>query len=195
MGGSVYCKDTKGYTALHFAVVRGHLDIVKLIVAHSAAIVHMKEYIHGWDALTMAAKEKKEEIVLTMLCSPDISVDAVDNSGYTPLARILKDFDMNSEICIALIVHGASLTNLHVSYNSHKRILQEALFRRDIVPVRHMLLASTNMPVVLVDIIAAYSCVCPEEECKPCKRRTGWRQWLRSIRKRVLYFNCFPILK
>ena len=186
MGGSVYCQDTKGYTALHFAVVRGHLDIVKLIIAHSAAIVHTKEFIHGWDALTMAVKENKGEIVLTMLRSPDISVDSIDNMGYTPLRRILKVFDVNPEVCSALIVHGASLENIHVSYNNHKRIIQEALFQRDLVPVRQMLLASTPMPVVLLDIIAAYSCVRLEEQYKPCKRKTKWFR---------LIFKCFPLIK
>ena len=178
-GGSIYCQDMKGYTALHFAVLRGHLEIVKLLIA----LAHTKEFTHGWDALTMAVRQDKEEIVLAILRSPDISVDPIDHNGQTPLEVILKEFVVNPRICIALVVHGASLTN--ITNKSHRHVIQEALLQRDLVPIRQVLLASTSIPVVLLDLIAAYSCPCPEDECK---RRRSTRNKACIVR---LFFKCF----
>jgi ankyrin repeat protein len=180
-----------GYTALLFAVLLGHLDTVKLLIANNVC-VDRKEYRYGWDALTLAVKGDEEEMVLEMLRN-GTQVDPIDQRGYTPLCHVVKEPVVNSRLCILLISNGASLytvTQKLGSYNNHEHTIQEAIFQRDLIPIRGVLLTCTSLPLVLLDIIAAYACRCPEEY--QTKRR-NWRQWFASMRKKacILITNVF----
>ncbi|KAL6972125.1 Acyl-CoA-binding domain-containing protein 1 [Sarracenia purpurea var. burkii] len=80
-GVPVSLKDSKGQTALHWAVDRGHLNIIELLVAKNAD-VNAKEN-EGQGPLHYAAVCDREAIA-KFLVKQNARTDMKDNDGNTP---------------------------------------------------------------------------------------------------------------
>lgn len=76
------CADSKGRTALHFAVTHGNEAIVRTLIAHNAN-VNARD-LNGNTALHLAACSNQVRIV-TLLLRGGTDINALDYTGRTPL--------------------------------------------------------------------------------------------------------------
>ena len=79
----VDAKGRYGYTALHYSCIYGHVDIVKTLVKHKAN-VNARIY-SGNTPLTLAARNKHDNVVHALLSDPQCLVNAKDQDSYTAL--------------------------------------------------------------------------------------------------------------
>jgi ankyrin repeat protein len=88
-GADVDARDEQGYTALHYAVIRKDLEIVRVLLDHGAdlfAQVVSGQYSIGDSAITLAALYGHSDIVSELL-SRGASVDTRDRLGTTALMK------------------------------------------------------------------------------------------------------------
>jgi ankyrin repeat protein len=72
-----------GYTALHFASYRGHIDLIKLLIEHGAN--HEIQNNKGLSVLHIAAQGDMLESIIYFKIKFDMSFDVRDKEGSTPL--------------------------------------------------------------------------------------------------------------
>src|SRR5207248_11753137 len=80
---TINSKDNNGRMPLLYAAERGHVDVVKLLLAQSDVDVELKDYL-GWTALHWAAA-KGHEPVMKALLEKGADIDPKDKAGGTPL--------------------------------------------------------------------------------------------------------------
>jgi len=110
--------------ALHLAVLRGHLPMVKLLVA-SGADVNARGR-NGWTALLYAVTgvTRNDKAAATFLIAKGADVNAKDNDGQTPLHWAAKMG--HKDMAELLIAKGAAV---NASDNKGKTPLTEARSR------------------------------------------------------------------
>ena len=76
-------KDWNGYTALHNSCRYGHIDMVRLLIKHKANVNTRTD--SGDTPLTLAARNKHENVLHALLNDSQCLVDAKGRDGYTAL--------------------------------------------------------------------------------------------------------------
>ncbi|XP_059617660.1 eye-specific diacylglycerol kinase [Phlebotomus argentipes] len=91
-GYSLLSIDSTGQTALHFAALYGHKDIVRFLIAYAPnSIINMLDNEKGQTALHVAAAHKRRSVCY-MLVAAGANLDIQDNEGRTPkMLAILAD--------------------------------------------------------------------------------------------------------
>lgn len=138
-GASATKHDSEGKTAFHLAATKGHVECLRVMIAHGVDVT--AQDTAGHSALHLAAKNSHHECVKKLLQSK-CSVESIDSSGKTALhyAAVqgclqavqvlcehkspinLKDLDGNiplllavqnghSEVCWFLLDHGADVNS------------------------------------------------------------------------------------
>ena len=79
----VDAKGYDGYTALHYSCRYGHVDIVRTLVKHKANVNAKTD--SGHTPLTLAARNKHDNVVHALLSDTQCQVDAKGLKGYTAL--------------------------------------------------------------------------------------------------------------
>ena len=79
----VDAKGHDGYTALHYSCRYGHVDIVRTLVKHKANVNAKTD--SGHTPLTLAARNKHDNVVHALLSDTQCQVDAKGLKGYTAL--------------------------------------------------------------------------------------------------------------
>ncbi|KAJ4956439.1 hypothetical protein NE237_013222 [Protea cynaroides] len=97
-GVSVNLKDSEGQSPLHWAVDRGHLNIVELLVSKNAD-VNAKDN-EGQTPLHYAAVCGREAIA-EYLVKHNASIDVKDNDGYTPSDLCESNWSWMSSLSLA----------------------------------------------------------------------------------------------
>eukprot|EP01094_Clydonella_sp_ATCC50884_P026347 TRINITY_DN7194_c2_g1_i1.p1 TRINITY_DN7194_c2_g1~~TRINITY_DN7194_c2_g1_i1.p1 ORF type:complete len:218 (+),score=45.96 TRINITY_DN7194_c2_g1_i1:294-947(+) len=80
--GIVNKSDEDGYTALHFAVLKGHLDLVRVLLARDADVDSVDK--SQWQPIHCAALKGRGECV-EMLLQAGANVNAETSTGCTPM--------------------------------------------------------------------------------------------------------------
>ena len=83
LSDSVDAKGQDGYTELHYSCRDGHVDIVKILVKYKANVNARTD--SGDTPLTLAAKNKHDNVVHALLSDSQCLVDAKGQDGYTAL--------------------------------------------------------------------------------------------------------------
>ena len=83
----VFTKSDSGDTPLHWAALRGHKDVVALLLANRAK-VNAKEN-SGVTPLHLAASEGHQDVAELLLANK-ADINAQDNDGYTPLYEAVR---------------------------------------------------------------------------------------------------------
>jgi ankyrin repeat protein len=98
-------KDTANFTALHYAVSGGHVDVVKFLLSNGAN-VNVKS-INGWTPLRFTLTAKMAELLIANGADVNIS----DNKGQTVLhGAVNQDHKRgNKELVELLVEHGADI--------------------------------------------------------------------------------------
>ena len=79
----VDAKGQDGYTALQYSCTHGHVDIARTLVNHKANVNVKTD--SGDTPLTLAARNKHDNVVHALLSDPQCLVDAKGRDGYTAL--------------------------------------------------------------------------------------------------------------
>ena len=79
----VNAKGQDGYTALHYSCRYGHVDIVRTLVKHKDNVNARTD--SGDTPLTLATRNKHDNVVHSLLSDPQCLVDAKGQDGYTAL--------------------------------------------------------------------------------------------------------------
>ncbi len=133
----IYKRTYLSVTPLHMAIDAGHIDIVKLLLAHPMTDVN------ATFPLATAVSEENVEMVKLLLAHPKIQVNAVNKNGETALfavanAPIYKSrFPKNKLNCtIALLINAGidstiknndGYTALDIAYQQILVVMQKAL--------------------------------------------------------------------
>jgi len=84
-----------GDTALNFAALNGHVEIVKLLVENGAPVSPST----GWTPLHYAAFENRTAVI-NYLLSKDVSKDALAPNGYTALMLAARNGHLQAAIAL-----------------------------------------------------------------------------------------------
>ena len=76
--------DYKKATALHIASVRGHCDVVKILLTHPDININARDYF-GQTPISIACECNKPSVFRTLLKDRRVDVSLDDNYGRTPL--------------------------------------------------------------------------------------------------------------
>jgi len=101
-GANVNCRDTEGYTPLHFACQNNLLNTVKILLTIGGANIQLRNSSTGWVALHEASSRGHKEIVSLLLSmnSPSkprtfdnlLPSDLAHSNGHLEVERLLKEF-------------------------------------------------------------------------------------------------------
>ncbi|EGO02939.1 hypothetical protein SERLA73DRAFT_176416 [Serpula lacrymans var. lacrymans S7.3] len=82
----VNSKNDYGFTPLSSAVNKGHVEIVKLVLARDGVDVNSEDNC-GRTPLSSAVYKGHMEIIKLLLAIDDVDVNSQDQEGWTPLSR------------------------------------------------------------------------------------------------------------
>ena len=104
----VESRDKKGYTALHWACIKGHTDIVRFLIEAGADQNSVNNL--GSSPLLLAAWKGHDEVVLVLLAAKSASniIDQPNSVGLTPLMQASNHNKLR--VCEYLLLHGADTT-------------------------------------------------------------------------------------
>ena len=110
-GASINAKDQDGLTPLHYAAANGHLDIVKILLEHSADIDLVDDHIMDGTKLNRTALHRSicfgHKEVASLIIERGADVNQRDADGFAPLdMAILED---QGDIAETLIQNGADI--------------------------------------------------------------------------------------
>ena len=120
-------KDANGYTALHWAALRGDSHSASLLL--SAGADNKSTDNHGSTVLTAAIRSDNPECVQKVL-EGDCDINHTDTAGQTPLHRSCR-YSNNVELTNTLLTRGANInaknalgyTSLMIAtFNKHTRV-------------------------------------------------------------------------
>ncbi|KFY70028.1 hypothetical protein V499_09532 [Pseudogymnoascus sp. VKM F-103] len=77
-------KDSRGWTALSWAAVYGHEDVIKLLLANDSTNTNPKD-VRGNVPLSLAAGKGHEAVVKLLLANNSVDANSTDNIKRTPL--------------------------------------------------------------------------------------------------------------
>ena len=89
-GFDVNWRDPIHWTPLHIASISGHVEVVKVLLAHSAISVNLQNR-NGRTAFSKASEWGQVPIVRLLLKDPRVDVTLGDDGGRTPLWRALHE--------------------------------------------------------------------------------------------------------
>ncbi|KAK1947791.1 Serine/threonine-protein kinase TNNI3K [Phytophthora citrophthora] len=94
-GADVDLADREGFTPLHWASVRGYLEIVAQLVEISGADINRQDSM-GWTPLHIACFKGFPDLVEYLLVERKARADIEDCNGFTPLmfARVAENMDI-----------------------------------------------------------------------------------------------------
>jgi ankyrin repeat protein len=118
-GVRVNLKDKKGQTALHKAVIRGNLDVVKFLIQQAKADTSIKDN-SGRTPLHLVRGKHSENIIKLLLVRDRRPMNEADKFGYTPLNYSAISGDIKAVQCF--LFYGAYLTNFA---KKHKTMTQK----------------------------------------------------------------------
>jgi len=104
LGIAVDVKDPNGFTLLHHAASRGHIDVVRALTKRLAADVDVED-ARGRVALHHAASLARDDVLEFLITQCDAMIDASDEDGETALVKACR-FGEASTVKI-LTVRGA----------------------------------------------------------------------------------------
>ena len=104
-GANVNATDNSGRTALTMATLRGHTDIVTLLLDHQDIDVNVKDFF-GYTPLIVAA-DKGDKDVVKMLLDKGADVNATDTAGRTAL--IVTALYGRTDVVRMLLAAGADV--------------------------------------------------------------------------------------
>lgn len=101
-GANVNCRDTEGYTPLHFACQNNLLSTVKILLTIAGANIQLRNSSTGWVALHEASSRGHKDIVSLLLSmnAPSrprtfndlLPADLAHSNGHTEVERMLNEF-------------------------------------------------------------------------------------------------------
>eukprot|EP00644_Phytophthora_capsici_P016341 jgi/Phyca11/117914/e_gw1.34.64.1 len=94
-GADVELADREGFTPLHWASVRGYLEIVAQLIEISGADINRQDAM-GWTPLHIACFKGFPDLVEYLLVERRARADVEDCNGFTPLmfARVAENMDV-----------------------------------------------------------------------------------------------------
>lgn len=110
-----------GMTPLHVAILKGHTDIVKTLIAANAN-VDAAENTHGWTPIYIASARGNIEMVKVLIdAGADVNIPI--RAGLRPIdVAIIKE---RIDIIIALIEADADINQLYCNYSKVPRKEEE----------------------------------------------------------------------
>ncbi|KAF7482915.1 Hypothetical predicted protein [Marmota monax] len=105
-GASATKHDSEGKTAFHLAATKGHVECLRVMVAHGVDVT--AQDTTGHSALHLAAKNGHHECVKKLLQSK-CPAEGIDSSGKTALHYAVQSG--HSEVCRFLLDHGADVNS------------------------------------------------------------------------------------
>lgn len=88
LDADMFATDMDGWTALHYAVESGHVSTVRLLLSRGAdRQIHQLLDNKGMSVLHLASRSANSEVVIGLLLSLGLDIDARNNIGSTPLHR------------------------------------------------------------------------------------------------------------
>lgn len=105
-GAMINAIDKACETSLHWAVRRGHKEVVEILIRAGANINTKNNY--GWTPLHCAAYNARKDIAELLIKAAPYMINAKDNFSNTPLHRSV--FWGNEDIVELLLEVGADIT-------------------------------------------------------------------------------------
>ncbi|KAL3881636.1 hypothetical protein ACJMK2_028049 [Sinanodonta woodiana] len=128
--GATFDIDTKGCTALHFAALHGHVEVVQYLIGQNCMVDAQDE--NGHAPIHRAASQGHLEVI-RLLIEAGCNVDVQDEHGNAPIHEAAwNGFSKTLELlvkynCTVLIANKAGFTALHLSaqngHNESSRVL------------------------------------------------------------------------
>lgn len=86
-GVNINARDDQGRTALFIAADKGHLDLVKFLLAFDEVVVDIEADCgwNSWNPLLQACWKNRAEIVTALINSGKVEPNAKCSTGWTPL--------------------------------------------------------------------------------------------------------------
>ena len=132
--------DSEKLTPLHWACIRGHLDVVRVLVSEFKADMTIPTP-HGNTPLMLAAVNKRDNVVHALLSDYQCQVDIKDQHGYTELHYSCKFGSV--DMVKSLIKHKANV-NARTDSGDTPLILAARNKHENVV---HTLLSDSQCPV------------------------------------------------
>ena len=105
----VNAKDYRGKTPLHYACMKGHIQLVLALVANEDVDVNVKDW-NGKTPLLYACKQGLTEVALALIASEAVDVSATASGGWPGCGKTPLHFACeggHAEVALALIAREA----------------------------------------------------------------------------------------
>ncbi|OWZ17933.1 hypothetical protein PHMEG_0008052 [Phytophthora megakarya] len=123
-GADADLADREGFTPLHWASVRGYLEIVAQLVENAKADVNLQD-VMGWTPLHIACFKGYFDLVEYLLVERNASLEVEDCNGFTPMmfARIAENMDVVKRLDDFVVQQETlRLRKLEMEKKTHKKI-------------------------------------------------------------------------
>uniref|UniRef100_H3HDN9 Uncharacterized protein n=1 Tax=Phytophthora ramorum TaxID=164328 RepID=H3HDN9_PHYRM len=143
-GADIELADREGFTPLHWASVRGYLEIVAQLVEISGADVNRQDAM-GWTPLHIACFKGYPDLVEYLLVERHARSDVEDCYGFTPMmfARIAENMDIVKRLDDFVAQQESKrLRQLATGQQTHKKIKKKR--KRGLSSPKRLFLSTKN---------------------------------------------------
>ena len=131
-------------TALHWAIKKGHLDIVRMLIKNKGKDININlQDNQGYTPLNTACANGHKGVVEALLKRGGINVNLQNNQGYTPLikaciygykdvVKALLEWDDWEDIDVNLQDNQGYTPLINACFYNHKGVVEALLKRKDI---------------------------------------------------------------
>ena len=137
-GANVNENDYHNYSPLHYAVILGWINTVKLLLDNNADV--NATTAAGKNALMFAVEFDRDEIMEYLLTRHDLYIDAADTDGYTALIMAVEKSGDDGMLITNMLLRAKADPNLVTG--RRKTCLKIACLKQDL-PMIHLLMNSS----------------------------------------------------